>query len=155
MPPSPLENSTHPSPMLSPCTDQRNERHSALQPHTGTGGKHSVATLTQQNPQMHKHTLAHTPTPINSQTSGPQHSTTYALTLHFCIKKIIPTLQMESSIAGKYPATHVQTEKQLCARSVDMLMYMHAFALHIFISTMLEIVLRKWVYSLTILWHSL
>lgn len=87
MPPSPLENSTHPSPMLSPCTDQRNERHSALQPHTGTGGKHSVTALTQQNPQMHKHTLAHTPTPINSQTSGPQHSTTCALTLHFCIKK--------------------------------------------------------------------
>lgn len=38
-----------PLPPLSSGTDQRNKRHSALQPHTGPEGKHSVPTLTQHN----------------------------------------------------------------------------------------------------------
>lgn len=107
--------------------------------------------------RTHKRTNTHShTTPLQSTHTNLRTTTQHDICSDFTLlhKKIIPTLQTESSNAGKYPATHVQTEKQLCARSVDMLMYMHAFALHIFISTMLEMVLRKWAYRLTILSHS-
>lgn len=101
-PPHPHQTSTHPPPLLSSGTDQRNKRHSASQPHTGTGGKHSVPALTQHN-HNHKCTNTHTSSPIYTHTSRPQHSKTHTPTWHFCIKY---TQTQQAHRAGMPPNTH-------------------------------------------------
>lgn len=105
--------------------------------------------------KTHKCTNTHLRTPrLQSTHTNLRTTTQHDICSDFCIKKSYQHCKRRVEMLANTQLHTFKLKKQLCARSVDMLVYMHAFALHIFISTMLEIVLRKWAYSLTILSHS-